>query len=185
MKRADALRKVRTFCERLDQIDLATFPIVPFKLYVFGSVLTDKPDPHDVDLVLLYDERPETDPAEIAMRLAYHEPLPFDQASTQLRRGMQMIRLFPARLTLATWEYVLLFPRGEGLRLIWKPGLIWSRLLDDIAAHPTAWQGARPADARERFDEWRAALPAEERPIRIAETLEALEAQEKAVGMND
>ena len=82
MKRPDALRKVRTICERLDQIDLTTFPIVPFKLYLFGSVLTDKPNPHDVDLVLIYDERPDTDPADIAMRLAYHDPLPFDQAST-------------------------------------------------------------------------------------------------------
>jgi len=157
MKRTDALRKVRTVCERLDQIDLATFPIVSFKLYLFGSVLTDKPDPHDVDLVLTYDERPDTDPAEIAMRLAYHEPLPFDQASTQLRRGMQLVQIYQARFTLATWEYILLFPRAEGLRLIWKPGLNWPRILEDLAAHPTIWQGARPTDAVERFDEWRAA----------------------------
>jgi hypothetical protein len=107
MKRPDAWRKVRTICERLDQIDLATFPIVPFKLYLFGSVLTDKPDPHDVDLVLIYEERPDYDPAEIAMRLAYHEPLPFDQASTLLRRRMQLIRLFAARRTLEYWEYLM------------------------------------------------------------------------------
>ena len=28
MKRPAALRKVRTICERLDQIDLATFPVL-------------------------------------------------------------------------------------------------------------------------------------------------------------
>jgi len=123
MKRLDALCKVRTVCERLDQIELATFPVVPFKLHLFGSVLTDKLDPHDVDLVLVYEERPDYDPAEIAIQLAYHNPLPFDQASTLLRRRLQMVRLYQARRTLATWEYVLLFPRGEGLRLIWKPGL--------------------------------------------------------------
>ena len=181
MKRPDAWRKVRTICERLDQIDLATFPIVPFKLYLFGSVLTDKPDPHDVDLVLIYEERPDYDPAEIAMRLAYHEPLPFDQASTLLRRRMQLIRLFAARRTLEYWEYLLMFPHGEGLRLIWKPGLNWSRLLDDMEARPTVWAGARPADARDRFDEWRSTLPDAEKQIRTAETLAALEAQEEAL----
>ena len=195
MKRRDAWRKVRTICERLDQIDLATFPTVPFKLYVFGSVLTDKPDPHDVDLVLppgvppahrawygIYDERLDTDPAEVAMRLAYHMPLPFDQASTRLRRGMQLVQIYQARRTLANWEYILLFPRAEGLRLIWKPGLNWSHILDEIAAHPTVWQGARPVDATERFDEWQRTLPDAEKQIRITETLAALEVQENGPG---
>ncbi|MBN1583461.1 MAG: hypothetical protein JXA89_22315, partial [Anaerolineae bacterium] len=158
MKRRDALRKVRTICERLDQIDPDTFYIHPLKLYLFGSVLTDKPDPQDVDLLLLHKggHQSEKEALEIVAALAYGLPAPFDRASTHLRRGMTMVRLHEAEDSLRNCFMLYLFPDGEGLHLIWKPGLDWRATLDEIEAHPLPWSGPRSPEALEQAREaWR------------------------------
>ena len=76
MKRKDAFRKLRTICQRLDERDPEQFPVVPVRMYLFGSVLTDKPKPSDIDLLLEYQNRPDMDSGDIVMRLTYGKPLP-------------------------------------------------------------------------------------------------------------
>jgi hypothetical protein len=49
MKRRDAFRKLRTICQRLDEVDPQQFFVIPLRLYLFGSLLTDKPNPGDID----------------------------------------------------------------------------------------------------------------------------------------
>jgi hypothetical protein len=45
MKRKDAFHKLKTICQRLDELNPDEFKIQPLRLYLFGSVLTNKPDP--------------------------------------------------------------------------------------------------------------------------------------------
>jgi hypothetical protein len=182
MKRRDALRKVRTVCERLDEIDPDTFFVRPFKLYLFGSVLTDKPDPNDVDLVLDYREHPVQSEEEALVRysdMVYGRPSPFDRASTHLRSRMKMIRLFPADSGIKRWNQLPLFPDANGLRLVWKPGLDWRAIVDEIEAHPEPWPGPRPPDAQERAEEAWNALSPEEQDAEIVRIVDALDEQEK------
>lgn len=54
LKRKDAFRKLRTICQRLDEVNPKRFEVEPRRLYLFGSVLTDKPHPNNLGLLLLY-----------------------------------------------------------------------------------------------------------------------------------
>lgn len=183
MKRKDALRKVRTICQRLDEIDEDTFPIWPNKMYLFGSVLTDKPDPADVDLFLLHRDNPNIKytEGEILEMFSYKPHLwPHNRAVVALRKGMQMIRIHMLSDIPDMWGYLPLFPKGKGIRFIWKPGLDWRPLIDDIEAHPTPWKGPRTPEEEARIKaEW-AALSDEERKRRITEILTVILAQEEA-----
>jgi hypothetical protein len=183
MKRRDALRKVRTICERLDQVDPATFYVHPLKLYLFGSVLTDKPDPKDADLILLYKGGPKTDEEalEIVRALTYGQPTPFEKASTHLRQGMKMVRIHEAEGSLRNCFMLYLFPDGESLRLIWKSGLEWRTILDEIEANPLPWTGPRAPDELEQAKKAWFALSDEETKAFYERVFTALEAQEAAL----
>ena len=84
MKRQDAFRKLRLICQRLDEVDLEQFFVLPRRLYLLGSLLTDKPNPSDVDLLFEYRDRPDLDPVDIVRRLSYGKSLPHEQAITHL-----------------------------------------------------------------------------------------------------
>jgi hypothetical protein len=86
LKRKDAFRKLRVICQRLDEIDPEQFFVTPLRLYLFGSMLTDKPNLSDVDLLFKYRENP-IDPDELAYQLSYGKPLPYEQAFKHLRSG--------------------------------------------------------------------------------------------------
>lgn len=148
MKRKTAFHHLRELCRRLDEVDPATFFILPSELYLFGSVLTDKPGPGDIDLVLLYQERPDRDLNQFVMSLVYGNP-PFVKASRFLRQGMRNLRLAPAERSLDTWPDLRLLPNGQGLRLIWRPGFDWSAVIDDVERNPVPWCGPHPVDAED------------------------------------
>ncbi len=183
MKRKDALRKVRTVCERLDNIDLSTFPVVPQTLYLFGSTLTDKPAPSDVDLVLIYGPNP---PFNIAPEDAYHiltyapHLIPANQARVILRQGMKNVKLF-VETSLETWVDLILFSNEEGLQPIWKPGLRWAEIIDGLEANPLPWAGPRPPDAQEKLNQELRALPHAEIERRFQQALAAIAVREQAM----
>ena len=181
MKRRDALRKVRTICQRLDEIDPDAFFVRPFKLYLFGSVLTDKPDPADIDLALVYHDPPVHSSQEALERYAdmlQNRPLPFDKATRYLKKGMKMIRFFPVEGEIAMWSQLPLFPHGDGLRLIWKPGLNWRAILDQIEAQLASWTGPRPPDAQEQAETAWNTLPREQQQAKRAQIVAVLKEQE-------
>jgi predicted nucleotidyltransferase len=138
VKRRDAFQKLRTICRRLDERDPERFPVVPVRLYLFGSLLTDKPDPSDVDLLFEFQDRPDVDPRDIAHRLAYGKPLSHDRAVTQLRRGMKMIRVEFLTSTLEGWLKTHTFSPDTPIRMVWEPGLAWQEVVDEIEAHAIA-----------------------------------------------
>ena len=139
MKRKDAFRKLRTVCQRLDEADPNDFYIIPKKLYLFGSVLTAKPKPNDLDLFLEYEERPDRDPQDLYYRLMYHKPLPVDQAVTHLRKRMQMIRFDCKTYGVGEWLDCFVIPEDVHIRLVWQPELDWKPIVDELEAYPIPW----------------------------------------------
>jgi hypothetical protein len=139
VKRKDALRKVRTVCQRLDEVDPETFFVIPLRMYLFGSVLTDKPKREDIDMLFEYQEPPDRDPDDLVYRMSYGEPLPYEQAFQHLRQGMKMIRFITLLGSVESWLEGRLFSLNTPVRLIWEPGLDWQPVVDEIEAEPLAW----------------------------------------------
>ncbi|MCG3207161.1 MAG: hypothetical protein FOGNACKC_00761 [Anaerolineae bacterium] len=177
MKRQDAFRKLNTLCQRLDEVDLATFPVVPLRAYLFGSVVTDKPDPADIDVILVHDRPPHFNAAAEVRAMMYGRPLSHNRASTQLRRGMKMVQLYMVEFGLEHWEQLdlLLFIRPK---LIWQPGGDWRSVLAGIEANPLPWEGERPENSQEISDAFIESLPEEERWSRLDQALAEIESQE-------
>ena len=140
MKRADAFLKLTVICRRLDLADPDSFPIVPQSLYLFGSLLTDKPTPTDIDLLLHYQYRPDQDFDELYYCWAYRKPPPTKRAAQQLRQGMKLVRfVFMRDEGLEAWLSVHHFPTDTPVRLTWQSGLDWQPILDEIQANPLLW----------------------------------------------
>ncbi len=127
---------MRVICQRLDEVDPEQFFVTPLRLYLFGSLLTDKPDPSDVDLLFEYRDPPNLDPSDIVYRLSYGKPLPHEQAVKHLRRGMKWIRIETLTGSLEDWLWDHLFPPDTPVRLVWEPGLEWRQVVDEIESHP-------------------------------------------------
>jgi hypothetical protein len=176
MKRKDAFRKLRMICQRLDELSSDEFKIEALRLYLFGSVLTDKPDPKDVDVVLVYEHRPDFDYDIVPMELAYGKPTAVDRLVMKLRRGMQQIRIHLARTSLENWpeRALLLFTQP---RLIWQPGGNWQTALAKIEAEPQPWAGARDPKSPSLQSQVEA-MPPEEYLAKITQALVEVESQE-------
>lgn len=158
MKRADALRKLRTICERLDTLE--SLPVTPLRLYLFGSVLTDKEKPADIDLILVH-ELPAGFNFEMDVQaMAQGRPTADQRAIIELRRGMQKVQVYDTRDSLRGWDqqWLLLEIRP---RLLWEPGGDWTVTLADIEANPLPWAGER-LETQEEFDRRVKAMPPEE-----------------------
>ena len=140
MKRTDTFLKLTTICRRLDLADPASLPVIPQGLYLFGSLLTDKLAPNDIDLLLHYQYHPDQDVEELYDCLVNHVPLPTDRAAQWLHQGMKMVRFeFMKDEGLEAWLSVYHFPAETPVRLIWQPGLDWQLILDEIQANPLPW----------------------------------------------
>ncbi len=177
MKRKDAFRKLRTICERLDTLGVDVLTVTPLRLYLFGSMLTDKAKPEDIDLILVYEYPPDFNYNREAAALAYGRPLAGQRAVIELRRGMQRIQMHVARDSLHGWEQNALLLAVQP-RLIWQPGADWAAALADIEANPLAWAGERPENALEEFDRMVESLPPGEFQARREAAITAVEAQQ-------
>ena len=177
MKRKDAFHKLRTICQRLDELSPAEFNIQPLRLYLFGSALTDKPDPKDIDLVLTYEFSPEFDFERLYADMVYGRSTVVERLRSQLRRGMQMIRLVMVRDSLDNWQdnKLLLFTQP---RLIWKPGGNWPVVMDQIETAPLPWPGPRPTDVREATEALIKAMPQNEYQAKLTQVLAEVEGQD-------
>jgi hypothetical protein len=150
MKRKDAFSKLRTICQRLDEADPATFFVIPKALYLFGSTLTDKPNPADLDLILDYQDRPDLDPRDIVARLSYGKPLPSQEAIIHLRRGMKMIRIeLLEDGDLDQWRIGHGFLPDTPIKLVWQAGLNWPEIVDALEVNPLPWQPEREEEHKQ------------------------------------
>lgn len=139
MKRKDAFKKLHTICQRLDEIDSKQFPVIPLRLYLFGSLLTDKHNPSDIDLLFKFQDCPGWDPDEILYRLSYGKPLPQDQAVEYLRQGMKYVRVEFLLGNIEDWLSEHRFSPAIPMRVVWEPGLEWRQIIDEIESHPISW----------------------------------------------
>lgn len=139
MKRQDAFRKLRTICRRLDEVDPEQFFVIPLRLYLLGSLLTDKPNPSDIDLLFEHQDPPDLDPDDIVYRLSYGKPLPHEQAITHLRRGMKWVRIEALSGSLENWLRDHVFPLDTPVRVVWEPGLDWQQVVGEIEFQPARW----------------------------------------------
>jgi len=141
MKRKDAFDKLHKICQRLEDVNPAEFPVIPLRLYLFGSLLTNKSHPADIDLLLQYQERTDLDPGEIVYALSYGKPLPHEKAIKYLRKGMQMIRIgiLSAGSSLEIWLHDHAFDPQTPFKLIWEPGLNWKSAIQEVEMQPAAW----------------------------------------------
>ena len=177
VKRKDALRKVRTVCERLDKVDPKTFEVEPRQLYLFGSVLTDKPDPNNVDLLLVYELIPKINYDKFLAGLSRGRPVLEERLAIHLRRGMQKVRISTARTLLGTWDQRSLFLVVRP-RLIWEPGGNWKAVIDYIEVNPTPWPGLLPADAKDQHEALVNSMLPETYEARLAQALAEIQAQQ-------
>ncbi len=119
----------------------AEFFVVPLRLYLFGSLLTNKPNPADVDLLFQYQERSDLDPDEILYALTCGKPLPHNKALSHLRKGMQMVRfeLLPADSSPEVWIRSHEFDPETPFKLIWERGFDWKNALHEVETQPVVW----------------------------------------------
>ena len=154
MKRRDALRKLRTICERLDDVG-PDFPVAPIRLYLFGSVLRDKDRPEDLDLLFETQRYPDSS-GEFLAALVYGRPTPYDRAVQHLRHRMKMVRIneLSEGTSPQDWFGYKEMPLDTPVRLIWEKGLDWRQVIEDIETHPVHWdpvsEESRKADLRAR-----------------------------------
>jgi hypothetical protein len=158
MKRTDAIRKLMTLCSRLDQASGKpgeNFGIDPLYLWLFGSVLTDKENPDDIDLVIQVDSTEATDSEnklnEILYCLSYSKPLPWERAVRTWCTGMKMFRpiiIEKREADFSDWilHHTLLAETEK--RLIWEPGFDWENILSNIRNQPLEWN--RQEEARRK-----------------------------------
>lgn len=177
MKRKDAFSKLRTICQRLDEVAPADFGIQPLRLYLFGSLLTDKPDPKDLDLVLVYEFNPGFDFDRLYADMVHRRSTVVDRLRMQLRRGTSLAKMTMVRDSLSNWQEnkLLLFTRP---RLIWKPKSNWAAVLEQIEKSPSPWPGPRPADAKETSEALIKARPEKEYWARRDQALAEVEGQD-------
>lgn len=141
MKRKDALQKLTKICQRLDGVDPNDFHVIPLRLYLFGSLLTDKENPDDIDLLFQYEERSDLDPNDILYALTYGKPLPYQRAFTFLRNRMKMIRFESMSPTtdVAGWLADHMFLPETPARLVWEPQHDWQDTIAEIANQSLPW----------------------------------------------
>ncbi len=152
MKRADAFRKIRTICTRLDEDypnPLPQFRVTPLKLWLFGDLLTDKPHPDEVDLLLFVNDHRESyldeELEEIAYRQANHLPMPAEEAAARWRRGLQKVQIFACddkTITDAAGFFELHKLGNISTELVWQPGLDWEAVLKTLEHAPAPWEAS-------------------------------------------
>lgn len=139
-------------------------------------MLTDKAQPEDIDLILVYEYPPDFNYNREAAAMSYGRPLAGQRAVIELRRRMQRIQMHNARDSLRGWEQNALLLAVEP-RLIWEPGGDWGAALADIEANPLPWTGERPENAQEEFDAMLESLPGEEYVARLEAAIAEVEEQ--------
>ena len=147
MKRQTAWKHIHTLCERFD---LATtspdqYPIPVSRAWLFGSVLTEKDEPANINLLVEVDStqyvrtyRSTTIPLPTVLKNYY-------RLLARYYAGMKMVRM--ADIELGKGEPGWWFA-SHGLSestpyyLIWQQGIDWQSVLQAIQASPLSYQPA-------------------------------------------
>lgn len=161
MKRQTASQHLKTICERLDQAvacpENVAVPIL--RAWLFGSVLTDKAEPDDIDLIFEVDSRgycqkyrSTTIPLGTVLK-NYHRVL------AQYAAGMKKVRIndFEVGSGEPNWWFATHgLPTNTPYYLIWQQGINWQGILHGIQDSPLTYdviaEKARKQENREHND---------------------------------
>lgn len=139
MKRRDAITKLVKICQRLDSLYIDDCVVIPIRLYLFGSLLTNKPNPNDVDLIFQYKDR-DWSPIEVYKYVLYG-PLPIEKVIKYLRKGMRMIHF--ERMTendsVEIWAQEHFLEHNMQFALIWEHDFDWIGVLKKIEIQAIEW----------------------------------------------
>lgn len=170
MKRQTAFHHLKTICERLDQASACPENIlVPvFRAWLFGSVLTEKANPDDIDLIFEVDSRMYCQKyRSTAMPLGtvlknYHRTL------AQFAAGMNKFRINDLEIGEGepdAWFAMHGLPTNTPYYLIWQQGINWQGILNGIQDSPLPYdreaeEGRKLENLRNRkYREFSSILP--------------------------
>jgi hypothetical protein len=156
MKRETALKNLETICERLDMA--ITDPIQflfarPVEVWLIGSLLTTKPNPSDLDLpccISFNDTKLFETKGAFLYHLTYGERTLEMKTLASFATGTKMVRLMPEFWgeTFDTWLENHDMPADTPRRLLWKPGMDWKSVIEEVRIHPLPYD----AEAEEAHD---------------------------------
>ncbi len=157
MKRGDAIKKIQILCSRLDQAyghPEENYGVNPLHVWLFGSVLTDKETPEDIDLVIQMDttlaKNSQKKISSIIHYLSYGQPMPWEKAKRNWCRGMKMFQIIIIEekdTDFDKWIDDHTFLAIMNRKLIWEPGIDWKNILNKIQKFPITWD---PIDEAKR-----------------------------------
>ncbi len=141
MKRNTAWKHLHTLCERFDEAVTTPerYPIPILRVWLFGSVLTEKTDPKNINLIV------EVDSSAYCLTyrsttLSLQEILKnYHRALARYHAGMKMIRMDDLEVGQGEpgwWFQLHGWPEKMPYYLIWQQGMNWEEVLDAIQAAP-------------------------------------------------
>lgn len=145
MKRQTAWKYVYTLCERFDLAITAPeqYPIPVLRAWLFGSMLTDKPEPGNINLIV------EVDSTQY-VRTYRSTPIPLMAVLKNYRRllaryhaGMKLIRMDDIELGQSEpgwWFLSHGMPENTPYYLIWQRGNNWQEILQAIQDTPQPYK---------------------------------------------
>lgn len=145
MKRDIAFRKIQTLCQRFDDAisGSSEYVVFPIQVWLIGSVLTDKPEPDDIDLVAEFDSQAlhrtfQQQAQEEGYLDIYASTQIYARAIRAFYADMKMVHVndFMGVKNIAAWLKSHSMPDDTPRRLIWQPGIDWRCILQDIHTHP-------------------------------------------------
>jgi predicted nucleotidyltransferase len=138
MKRDAAFAKLQTICQRFDGAGTTDNLLLPIQVWLFGSLLTDKPEPDDIDILVKFDESRliEKSKQQEYLDLA-HNLRECHRAEQVYCAGMRMIHIESvSERTLVEWFRSRKMPPDTPYKLIWETGLDWKTILEEIRLNP-------------------------------------------------
>jgi len=136
MKRKQAFEKLQIICERLNEINTTKLFIIPVRLNLYGSILTNKPNPADIDLLLQFKYK---DINNVLYRISYDKVLPEQQVAKYLKNRMRNIHIEFLELTnsnLNDWLIEHCMPLNTPMKVIWNENLDWREALTEAENNP-------------------------------------------------
>jgi predicted nucleotidyltransferase len=155
MKRQTAFQHLRTICERLDKAAASPENIlVPvFRAWLFGSVMTEKANPDDIDLIIEVDSRrycQKYRSTAIPLRTVLKN---YQLVLSQYSASMKKVRINDVEVGQGGpdwWFMTRDLPINTPYYLIWQQGINWQGILNGIQTSPLPYERAAEEERKQR-----------------------------------
>lgn len=141
MKRSTAWKYLHTLCERFDESVTSPekYPIPILRVWLYGSVLTEKPEPKNINLIVEVDSSSYCQTYR-STALSLQEILKnYYRSLARYHAGMVKIRMYDLEVGQGEpgwWFQSQVWPENTPYYLIWQQGMNWIDVLTAIQADP-------------------------------------------------